>query len=208
MGKFGYKHTEEAKKRIKLNHRKMTKVDIDNLLKTGQKTRFKKGNIPHNKGKQHSIETKLKMSKKAKGRISPFKGKHHSEQARKKIREKNKGHISWNKGKKTGHIPWNKGLKGFRAGEKSHFWKGGISKHYKIRYYSFEYRQWRKLIFERDNYTCQVCRKVGGYLTAHHIKSFAKYPELRFDINNGITLCEDCHKLTDNYMGRGKKSSE
>ena len=52
----------------------------------------------------------------------------------------------------------------------------------------------------------EICRKVGVYLTAHHIKSWKNYPELRFDINNGITLCEDCHKLTDNYKGKNKNS--
>ena len=90
-------------------------------------------------------------------------------------------------------------------GKNHKWWKGGKSKNYKEGYYSAEYKQWRLQIFERDFYKCQGCNKVGGYLTAHHIKSWAKYPKLRFDINNGITLCEDCHKLTDNYKGRGKK---
>jgi len=106
---------------------------------------------------------------------------------------------------KKGHIPWMKGLKGFRAGEKNNFWKGGNSQNYKTGYYSTEYKQWRITVFERDGYKCQGCNQVGGYLTAHHIKSFAKYPEFRFDINNGITLCENCHKLTDNYKGRDNK---
>lgn len=96
--------------------------------------------------------------------------------------------------------------KGQNKGEKSPSWKGGISRAYKTGYYSEEYKDWRMKVFTRDNWICQVCQKVGGYLTAHHIKSFAHYPELRFDVNNGITLCEECHKLTDNYRGRNKNN--
>lgn len=58
-----------------------------------------------------------------------------------------------------------------------------------------EYIRWRSEIYERDNYTCQMCHKKGGKLNAHHLKPFSKYTELRTDVNNGITLCEDCHKL-------------
>ncbi len=57
-----------------------------------------------------------------------------------------------------------------------------------------EYRDWRTSVFERDKYTCQICNKVGGDLNAHHIKPFATHKELRFDINNGLTLCVKCHK--------------
>lgn len=54
--------------------------------------------------------------------------------------------------------------------------------------------KWRKEIFERDDYTCQLCGQYGGTLNGHHIKPFCKYPDMVFDLENGITLCYDCHK--------------
>lgn len=62
--------------------------------------------------------------------------------------------------------------------------------------WSPEFREWRTAIFHRDRYTCWDCGKKGGRLNAHHLKSWAKYPELRFVLTNGITVCEDpCHKI-------------
>lgn len=58
-----------------------------------------------------------------------------------------------------------------------------------------EYIKWRNRVFERDNYTCQMCGQKGGNLNAHHIKNFHKYKSKRLDLNNGITLCVKCHKL-------------
>jgi hypothetical protein len=58
---------------------------------------------------------------------------------------------------------------------------------------------WRNSIFKRDNWTCQECKVKGGRLEAHHKKPFKKFPELRFELSNGITLCKECHKKTDSY---------
>ena len=57
---------------------------------------------------------------------------------------------------------------------------------------TYDYRQWRKRIIQRDG-ACVICGSTDK-LEAHHIKPFADYPELRMDENNGITLCEKCHK--------------
>lgn len=62
--------------------------------------------------------------------------------------------------------------------------------------YSSAYARWRKAVKKRDNHTCQACGDDNPTnLLAHHIKSWAKYPDLRFDVDNGLTLCKDCHHL-------------
>jgi len=85
-----------------------------------------------------------------------------------------------------------------RTGDKSAFWKGGVTtENHRIRS-SKEYADWREAVFLRDGHTCKNCsaksqKGVTVYLHAHHIKGFAKYPDKRFDINNGVTLCKKCH---------------
>ena len=136
----------------------------------------------------------------------------------------------WNKGKKLteehkanlrkakiGYIPWNKGLVGAqkgKRGEKSNFWKGGTTLkncgERKVIQNTPEYRLWRKSVFKRDDYTCQICnaRNKEGLklvINADHIKPFSLFPELRFDINNGRTLCSGCHRKTDTYGGNISK---
>jgi 5-methylcytosine-specific restriction endonuclease McrA len=56
-----------------------------------------------------------------------------------------------------------------------------------------EYKKWRKKVYARDKYTCQMCHSKKK-LQAHHIKRWAQYPALRFIVDNGITLCGPCHK--------------
>lgn len=85
------------------------------------------------------------------------------------------------------------------AGIKSHLWKGGVTKRNdKIRR-SFAYKDWRRQVFERDDYTCQGCGIRGGDLHADHIKPFALFEELRFTLENGRTLCKPCHRATPTY---------
>lgn len=91
-----------------------------------------------------------------------------------------------------------------QKGELSHFWKGGKTNLSKIRKTNAQYKKWREAVFKRDNYTCQKCGKRGIYLEAHHIKEQCKYPDLIYEISNGVTLCHECHKLTDNYGSKAK----
>ena len=146
------------------------------------------------KGKHHSLETRQKMS------VSR-KGKHFSKETRQKLSDAQKGKPAWNKGKHHS-LEARQKMSAIKQGEKNHFWKGGITPiNLKIRA-SLEYRLWRESVFKRDNYTCVWCRQRGGNLNADHIKPFSLFPELRFAIDNGRTLCLECHRKTDTY---GKK---
>jgi len=55
-----------------------------------------------------------------------------------------------------------------------------------------EYREWHKKVLERDNYTCQICG-AKEHLEVHHINHASYFPDQRFDVNNGVTLCKGCH---------------
>lgn len=80
----------------------------------------------------------------------------------------------------------------------------------KSRTHSREYRLWRKNVFEKDNYTCQACGQKGDkiFLNAHHLDSYDKYEDKRMDINNGITLCTECHKEFHKLYGKGNNTKE
>ncbi len=56
-----------------------------------------------------------------------------------------------------------------------------------------EYVGWVKSVLLRDNFTCQKCNKHGGDLNAHHLYSFKDYPQFRYELENGVTLCVVCH---------------
>lgn len=75
-------------------------------------------------------------------------------------------------------------------------WKGGITPINKKERTKF-IREIRKQVFERDNYTCQMCKNRGVHLQVDHIQPWAEYVELRFSMNNCRTLCDRCHyKIT------------
>lgn len=127
-------------------------------------------------------ESKIKMS-------IVHKGTTLTEEHKRKIGEAGKGRVGHWAGKK----------KPFMAGANCHLWKGGISTENNFLRHTLDYRLWRQAVYIRDNYTCQDCGQRGYKLVADHIKPFAYYPELRFAIDNGRTLCIACHKKTDTY---------
>ncbi len=151
-----------------------------------------KGNIPKNinmikgwnKGIPRTEEQKLAHSKQMLG----FK---HTDEAKKKISEAGKG--------RTHSLEAKMKLSLSKLGDKNPMWKGGITPINLAIRNSKEYKLWREAVFQRDDYTCQMCLQRGGELNADHIKPFSLYPELRFAIDNGRTLCVDCHRMTDTW---------
>lgn len=93
----------------------------------------------------------------------------------------------------------------WRQGNKCHFWKGGVTPINRAIRMSLEYKLWRQAVFERDKFTCLFCGKLRGRIEADHIKPFSLFPELRFAIDNGRTLCRECHHKTDTYGGKINK---
>lgn len=177
--KKGFKHSEETKLKISLakkgkpSHWKGKKFSLEyrkklSLAHKGQKPvySFPKGFTPFNKGKKLSEETRLKISL-AKS------GKKLSAEHIQKIKDSTK--------RGSENPKWisdrNK-LKGYNSNERR----------------SSAYITWRRGIYKRDNFKCKIADKnCKGRIEAHHILSFTKYPELRYKINNGITLCHAHH---------------
>ena len=196
---------------------------------SSSKTTFKKGFVPWNKGKEWP---QMKGNKFCVGRIPWNKNRKCPEISIAKLGKKrpdmigNKFCLGWthpNKGKKLTKVQkskldlsglskgrgWNKGIQATWAiGEKNHMWKNGVTPvNRKIRK-SIEFKNWREAVFIHDNYTDQKTGIRGGVLHPHHILNFAQYPELRFDVNNGITLSEGSHTLFHKYYGKINNTRE
>ena len=191
---WGKKLSEEIKKKISEAHK-------------GRKCPWSNGK--QNLGRKMTGRRQIgwKLSKESKANIS-------------------KGHIgsnTWMKGRKLSE-EWKKNIRKAvqqRVKEGLHnFWKGGLTPlNHAIRT-SFEYRQWRSDVFTRDNFTCiWGGKKHSNRLEADHIKPFAlilKENNIKtleealaceelWNINNGRTLCKECHKKTDTYGEKAKR---
>jgi 5-methylcytosine-specific restriction endonuclease McrA len=184
MRKKGWKLSEETRKRMSL-----AQLGHKGVVHTPEtKERIRQAQL----GKVYSPETLKKISIANTGKVR-------TAEMRKRIGLASLGRKANNETKaklRAIHLgrkhskEWRLGT----SGEKHWNWKGGITPiNHKIRT-SFEYKLWRKAVFERDNYTCKFCGTRGGIIHADHIKPFALFPELRFAIDNGRTLCKPCHQ--------------
>lgn len=92
------------------------------------------------------------------------------------------------------------------VGENHHAYIKDRSKLAKRRH-SAENTHWRLAVLKRDGYLCQCCYEYGE-THVHHLKSFARFPELRFDVDNGVTMCEPCHKEFHRVYGIKRFTSD
>lgn len=196
-----YTHSEETKAKIGAWGKGRKHTD-----ETRQKITENNLGNKYNLGKKHSEETKIKISESSKGKVM-------SREAVEKTRQKLIGR------------KLSLAQRAKRSGQYASRWKGGISYlNLRIRQ-SAEYVTWRSKVYYRDNYTCTLCgrnRKNDNTtrLNADHIKAFSillKENNIKtteqainctnlWEVNNGRTLCVDCHKKTDNYGSKAMKS--
>jgi hypothetical protein len=146
------------------------------------------------KGKKKS-SLHIKHIKEAKlGEKNPLYGKTPSKDTLLKRSVALKGKKAWNKGKKCPQLVTN--------------WKGGVSTKNNILRHSMEFRLWRETVFTRDNWICQKSGIRGNTLHPHHILNFSSHPELRFSIDNGITLSEKEHRNFHKIYGSENNTKE
>lgn len=167
----------ELMKRLYAGGRKMG-FQKGHKINGGKK--FEKGNVAWNKDISgysiHTIESKLKISEANKGKVL-------SEETKRKIAEKQIG------------VPRPYGKPPIFYGEDHWNWKGGIDTENRRLRQSEQYKVWRFSVYKRDKYTCQECNNhcTSKDIVAHHKLEWAQYPDERFNVENGITLCRSCH---------------
>jgi len=112
-----------------------------------------------------------------------------------------------NKGKKRS-LAFRLNLSSRFSGSSSPLWRGGVWQGNKIIRKRIEYRLWREAVFARDCWTCQKTGIIGGKIEAHHLMNFSSNPELRFSIDNGITLSRSSHKEFHRIYGKYNNTKE
>lgn len=181
-----------------------------NLINTGAaKTMFKKGLIPHNKDdKTYGFASKPEL------RYNGIPWNKGLEYKNPKLAREN--HPAWKGGlpncKDCGEQVKHHGstwcIRCGPKGERSSFYKDGEGyerRTFKQNFFrSLDFQKLRIQIFQRDDFTCQICFEKGKYLNIDHIKSFLNYPDLRINPNNLRTLCVECHRNTPNYGYKAK----
>jgi len=175
-GQLGKKFSEE--------HRKKLSRIMKKQYQEGKRKGFQKGHTVGMTDKKHSEEAKRKISLGNKGKIV-------SEETRKKMSEvcQGKKHSELTKIK----MRKNSYMKG-KLGKDSPNWKGGVIKNQRN---DPAYHLWVKAVRKRDNNTCWINdENCLGYNIVHHIKGWSEYPKLRYELTNGITLCQAHHPRT------------
>jgi len=151
------------------------------------KNHHTRGKNNHNYGRHWTVsdEYRKRKSEMSIGINNPMYGRSHTDAAKQKMSERARERFE--------NLEARILISCQRLGIERDEWTNFVSEDDDRRYNSIEYKDWRNSVFQRDNYTCQMCGVIGEKLNAHHIYKVSIYPELVFEINNGITLCYDCH---------------
>jgi 5-methylcytosine-specific restriction endonuclease McrA len=188
-----HKHTEYSKLKMSISHtgkvgywrgKKMSEATKEKM----RKSQLKRVLIHNKKGWKHSEETIKKMVIARKNYWNSL-----TNEERKQISLSRMGRLFSEETKQK--------LRG-RKGILANNWRGGVTPQNKLERGSSQYKEWRNLVFKRDNYTCVDCGHKGRGLEAHHILSFSKHIELRYVVSNGITYCKKCHAKNDPIRNR------
>lgn len=132
-------------------------------MSKAQKKRFREQKHPRS-GTTHSEQSRKKMAKARTGKAL-------SKKTRQKLSKIHTGEKHWN---------WKKDRSLLKVSEKKHL--------------DVQYREWMMNVKSRDNWTCRIDNEnCSGRLEAHHILDWVNYPELRYSLTNGVTLCQAHH---------------